>query len=183
MTLLFLDNRTTRRWAHFYRLLFAPLVVFIFLLSSCSPQKQTRQQEAKPISYSVAPQTSRTDIITESIITLNSFAFTIEFADARGNYEALRTSWRLNWQTLRTATGEEKALQVRDRAILHLSPRGTQADRATLVASTIDFEMEMKGAKKDSWVDITPDPASQELYTTIIKDLQNRLRHRGYQFN
>ena len=135
------------------------------------------------MSYAVASKTSRTDIVSESIIALNSFQFTIEFVDARRNYEALRTNWRLSTQTLETANGV-KSIQVRDRAILHLSPRGVQAaDRRTTVASTLEFEMEIKGAKKDSWSDLTPDPVFQEQYAAIVADLQNRLRHRGYQFN
>jgi hypothetical protein len=131
----------------------------------------------------VAPKTSRADIATEAIITLTGFAFTVEYADARRNYEALRTNWRLSTQTIARPNGEVAALQVRDRAILHLSPRGIDADRNTSVASTMEFEMEMRGVKKDSWVAITPDPGVQEQYAAIIQELQNRLRHRGYQFN
>lgn len=114
---------------------------------------------------------------------MNGFRFTIEFADARRNYEALRTNWRVDSQILRSESGEEKTLQMRDRAILHLSPRGVRADRSTAVASTLAFEMEMRSAKKDKWVEITPDPMLQEQYAAIVNELQNSLRHRGYQFN
>jgi hypothetical protein len=150
---------------------------------ACSSSGKASRRDAKPVSYTVASKTSRTDIVSESIIALNSYQFTIEFADARRHYEALRTNWRLNTQTIQTESGE-KTLQWRDRAILHLSPRGVQtADRSTAVASTLEFEMEIKGAKKDSWIAITPDPAFQEQYAALVADLQNRLRHRGYQFN
>lgn len=135
------------------------------------------------MSYPVAPKTSRADIMTESIITLSGFRFTIEFADGKLNFEALRTNWRLSTQVLRSESGDEKTLQVRDRAILHLSSRGVQSDRTTVVASTLEFEMEMKGSKKDKWIDVAPDPAFQEQYAAIVNELQNRLRHRGYQFN
>jgi hypothetical protein len=135
------------------------------------------------VSYSVASKTSRADIMSEAVVTLTGFTFTIEFADSRRNYEALRTNWRLSTQTIARADGETVTLQVRDRAILHLSPRGIESDRSTSVASTLEFEMEMKGAKKDSWLDIAPDPAVQEHYAAVVHELQNRLRHRGYQFN
>jgi hypothetical protein len=159
------------------------LFALLGLSFACSSSGKASRRDAKPVSYAVASKTSRTDIVAESIIALNSFQFTIEFVDARRNYEALRTNWRFSTQTMQTESGE-KTLQLRDRAILHLSPRGVQsADRSTTVASTLEFEMEIKGAKKDSWSKLTPDPTFQEQYAAIVADLQNRLRHRGYQFN
>jgi hypothetical protein len=156
----------------------------LLLLGACSSAPKTQKpQDAKPISYPVAPKTSRSDIVTETIITLNGFAFTIEYADSRRNYEAVQTNWRMSTESITGADGEVAALEVRDRAILHLSPRGVESDRSTAVASTMEFEMEMKGVKKDTWVDITPDPGVQEQYAAIVQELQNRLRHRGYQFN
>ncbi len=158
------------------------LFAVIGLLFACSFAGKNSSRSARSVSYSIAPKTSRADIISESIIALNSYQFTVEFADGRRNYEALRTNWRLNEQILQTESGE-KTLQRRDRAILHLSPRGAQSNRSSAVASTLEFEMEIKGAKKDSWVRMTPDPAFQEQYAALVADLQNRLRHRGYQFN
>ncbi|MDZ7363011.1 MAG: hypothetical protein ONB46_20165 [candidate division KSB1 bacterium] len=159
------------------------LFALIGLSFTCSSSGKSSQRSARSVSYSIAPKTSRSDIVTESIIALNSFQFSIEFADARRNYEALRTNWRFSSQTLQTENGE-KVVQLRDRAILHLSPRGVQSiDRSTSVASTLEFEMEIKGTKKDSWTRLTPAPIFQEQYVTIVADLQNRLRHRGYQFN
>jgi hypothetical protein len=156
----------------------------VLLLAACaSSQKTPKRQDVKPMSFPVAPKTSRADIMTEAIVTLTGFTFTVEFADSRRNYEALRTNWRLSTQTINRADGETVTLQVRDRATLHLSPRGVESDRRTSVASTLEFEMEMKGAKKDAWFDVTPDPAVQEQYAAVVQELQNRLRHRGYQFN
>jgi hypothetical protein len=165
--------------------LYRPVIaIFFLLLTACAPtQKTPKNRDVKPMSYSVASKTSRADIMTETVVTLTGFTFTIEFADSRRNYEALRTNWRLSTQTIGRADGETVTLQVRDRATLHLSPRGVESDRRTSVASTLEFEMEMKGTKKDSWLDITPDPAAQEQYAAIVQELQNRLRHRGYQFN
>jgi hypothetical protein len=159
------------------------MLMLALLIVSCSSSKKVQKRDARSVSYPIASKTSRADIITEGIIALNSYRFSIEFADGRRNYEALRTNWRISTETLQTESGE-KTLQLRDRAILHLSPRGVQsADRSTTVASTLEFEMEIKGTKKDSWVGITPDPAFQEQYAALVADLQNRLRHRGYQFN
>lgn len=165
--------------------LYRPVILILALLivACASTQKTPKNRAVKPMSYAVAPKTSRADIMTEAIITLTGFTFTIEFADSRRNYEALRTNWRLSTQTINRADGETATLQVRNRAILHLSPRGIESDRSTSVASTLEFEMEMKGAKKDNWIDITLDPAVQEQYAAVVQELQNRLRHRGYQFN
>lgn len=164
-----------------YRLV---ILLLVLLLPACASRPKTpTNHHVKPTSHPVAPKTSRADIMTEAVMTLNGFTFTIEFANSRRNYEALRTNWRLSTQTIDRADGEAVTLQVRDRAILHLSPRGVESDRSTSVASTLEFEMEMKGAKKDSWIKITPDPAVQEQYAAIVQELQNRLRHRGYQFN
>jgi hypothetical protein len=166
------------------RFRFVYSLIFLLLSTACSSTQKTNKGRApKPIAYSVAPKTSRADAVTEAITTLNSFAFTIEYADARRDYEALRTNWRLSTQTTTLANGEVAALQVRDRAVLHLSRRGTDSDRSTSVASTLEFEMEMKGTKKDNWNRITPEPAFQEQYAKLVSELQNRLRHRGYQFN
>ena len=153
-------------------------------MQACSSSKPVNKAHSvKPLRYEIAPKTSRTDIITEAIISLTGFTFTIEFADARRDYQALRSNWRYSTQTLTSPDGEVKTLQVRDRAVLDLSRRGVESDRTTSVESTLEFEMEMKGAKKDQWLKIIPDPAFQEQYAAIAHDLQNRLRHRGYQFN
>ncbi len=162
---------------------------FLFLLgvtlgnAACSSSQQTKAPVAKPMRYDIAPKTSRADVVAEAIISLTGFTFTIEYVDSRRDYEALRTNWRFSTQTLTNAAGEVKTLDVRDRALLHLSRRGIDSDRTTSVASTLEFEMEMKGTKKGQWLRITPDPAFQEQYAALVSDFQNRLRHRGYQFN
>ncbi|GEM_PF-4552545 len=154
------------------------------LLMACSAsQKSSKPPAAKVLRYTIAPKTSRADVVSEAMITLVNYTFTIEYYDSRRDYDALRTAWRFSTQTLTSPAGEVKTLQVRDRASLQLSRRGVESDRSTSVASNLEFEMEMKGTKKDQWLRITPDPAFQEQYASIVEDLKNRLRHRGYQFN
>jgi hypothetical protein len=152
-------------------------------VAACSSSQQRKAPPVKPLRYDIAPKTSRSDVVAEAIISLTSFTFTIEYFDSRRDYEALRTNWRFSTQTFTGTTGEVKTLQVRDRAVLHLARRGVESDRSTSVASTLEFEMEMKGTKKDQWLRIMPDPAFQEQYAAVVADFQNRLRHRGYQFN
>jgi hypothetical protein len=159
-------------------------LMLLFICIGCSStQPVNKSRPPKPLSYPVAPQTSRSDIVAEAVITLTSFTFTIEYADAQRDYEALRTNWRMSTQATQLANDEVASLQVRDRAVLHLSRRGVEAGRSSAVASTLEFEMEIKGAKKDQWLGVTPDPAFQEQYAALVNDLKNRLRHRGYQFN
>jgi hypothetical protein len=158
-------------------------LLFVLGIAACSSSRQTKAPAAKPLRYDIAPKTSRADVAAEAVISLTSFTFTIEYVDSRRDYEALRTNWRFSTQTITSTTGEVKTLEVRDRALLHLSRRGVDSDRTTSVASTLEFEMEMKGTKKGQWLRITPDPAFQEQYAALVNDFQNRLRHRGYQFN
>jgi hypothetical protein len=159
------------------RLLLATLIT----CSACSFGRQ--ENAAKLLSYEIAPKTDRTPILAESIITLNSFNFVVEFADARRDYEALRTNWRTSFETYTSENGEVK-IEVRDRAVLHLSPRGIQSDRSTTaVASTLEFEMQTKFEKKEKWVSVTPSQSFQEEYKTIVHALQTRLHSRGYIFN
>jgi hypothetical protein len=160
------------------------LLSSVLLLMACSAsQKSSKPPAPKVLRYTIAPKTSRADVVSVAMITLVNYTFTIEYYDSRRDYDALRTAWRFSTQTLTSPAGEVKTLQVRDRASLHLSRRGVESDRSTSVASNLEFEMEMKGTKKDQWLRITPDPAFQEQYASIVDDLKNRLRHRGYQFN
>ena len=156
----------------------------ILLLMACSSsQRYSKPPAPKLLRYAIAPKTSRADVVSEALISLVNYTFTIEYSDSRRDYNALRTAWRFSTQTLTSPDGAVKTLQVRDRASLHLSRRGVESDRNTSVASTLEFEMEMKGTKKDQWLRLTPDLAFQEQYASIVDDFKNRLRHRGYQFN
>jgi hypothetical protein len=131
----------------------------------------------------VAQKTTRSHIITETIIILNGHNFTVQYADSRRNRSALVTDWRMITQTIQLETGNQ-LLEYRDRVILHLSPRGIQSDRGqTLVASSLQFQMQMRLEGKDRWVDITPHPTYREEYTSIVHEVQTRLRKRGYVFD
>ncbi|MFQ5792804.1 MAG: hypothetical protein ACE5JI_20230, partial [Acidobacteriota bacterium] len=70
-----------------------------------------------------------------------------------------------------------------DRAIIHLSPRAIQSDRSTMVASRIQFEVQLWMEKTDRWVDVSADEHLVEEYASIVNEIQNRLRKLGYIFN
>lgn len=163
---------------HFiYRLL---LMFLMFIITSCTMGRI--KSHPKPLSYAVAPKTTRAHIITECIITLNAYNFTIEFANSLRNREALRSNWRTGDEIPFAAS--EDGVYVRDRAILHLSPRGKQPGReTTLVASSLQFEMQKIDFKKKKWIYVTPDSIYQQQYASIADDLKTRLRKKGYIFN
>jgi hypothetical protein len=157
------------------------LLILVFIITCCAPGRKEPRQ--KPLIYEVASKTARSHVITETAIILSGYNFTIEFADSRRDYSAMRTHWRFSTESHRTETGE-LSLEVRDRVALHLSPRGIQSDRSTtLVASALEFEMQSRFEGKDKWLDIKPSSAFQEQYAEIVSDIRNRLRKRGYIFN
>jgi len=157
------------------------LPLLFLMLVACANTPNIRRGPQRP-SYELAPKTSRSHVLAESIIILNSYNFTVEFSDSRRDYEALRTNWRRSFETYQSENGEVK-VEVRDRAVLHFSPRGIQSDRSTtLVASRLEFELQKKDEKKDHWTTIAPSPDYEEQYAAITQDIQLRLRARGYIF-
>jgi hypothetical protein len=156
-----------------------PLLGLVLL--ACASAPNVRPGPERP-SYELAPKTSRAHVLAESVIILNSYNFTVESADSRRDYEALRTNWRRSYETYQSEQGEVK-MEVRDRGVLHLSPRGAQSDRSTtLVASRLEFELQKRDEKKDQWNTITPSPDYEEQYAAITQDIQRRLRGLGYIF-
>jgi hypothetical protein len=151
------------------------------LLLSCSAGRN--EAGAKLLSFELAPKTERGHVLAESRFVLLSYGYTIEFGDANRNYEALRTHWRPFEQNLVRNNGGEETVELRDRAVLHLSPRGAQSSRNTQVASRLEFVVQTKSADRKKWIDITPEPGFKEQYQTLVYDIQNRLRRLGYQFN
>ena len=159
------------------------VTIAILLLVGCfSGQKKNN---VKTISFMVAPKTSRRHIITETTVTLNMYNFTVQYANSTYDYKALRTHWREGREAPIAWKEPEDALGVRDRAILHLSPRGqeTGGGDVTLVASTLQFEMQKRDWKKKKWVYVTPDSVYLDQYRRLVGDLRDRLRKRGYIFN
>ncbi len=155
------------------------LLISVFL-STCGWIK--KEPPVQRFTLTVASKTSRSDIITEAVIILNGYNFTIDYADSRRNQFALMTNWRT---MMRQNAGDPNgpAIELRDRAILNLSPRAIQSNRSTMVASRLQFELQMWIQKTDKWVAIPPDETLREEYANIVNDIQNRLRKRGYIFD
>lgn len=153
--------------------------LFVLLIISCAAGR--KMNKVKPIIHEIASKTSRAHIITECTITLHGFNFDIEFANSYYDYEALRTQWRLGVDA--PVVQNEESMVLRDRVILHLSPRGARGAESSLVSSILQFEMQKRDYKKKKWFYFSPDSAYQAQYVQIADDLKRRLRKRGYIFN
>lgn len=153
----------------------------LLLFLACSAGRN--EAGAKLLSFEIAPKTERGHVLAESRFVLLSYGYIIEFGDPNRNYEALRTNWRSFEQNLVTENGGEEKLELRDRAVLHFSPRGVQASRNSQVASRLEVFVQTKSADRKKWIDITPEPGFKEQYQRLVDDIQNRLRRLGYQFN
>ncbi|MFQ5629811.1 MAG: hypothetical protein ACE5I1_13685 [bacterium] len=132
--------------------------------------------------YDIASKTTRPDIITQSTIALYGRNFTIEYTYVNDNHSALRTDWRLHEGALQE-NEEGVAIQLRDRALIHLSPRGFQGNREAMVASKIQFEMQIQFEGDDKWNAFEPDASFQDEYGEIVDVIKTRLHRLGYQFN
>jgi hypothetical protein len=159
-------------------ILLFPLLLFVAI--SCASKKKFASP--KPLIYDIASKTRRPDIITQSTIALYGYNFTIEYAYANDNHSALRTDWRLHEGTF---SGDELGapIRMRDRALIHLSPRGYQGNREALVASRIQFEIQIQIDEDDKWQAFEADEVFRKEYMEIVDVIQTRLHSLGYQFN
>ena len=125
-------------------------------------------------SYDLAHNTERSLIISETTQILNLYNFILESSDLRRDRGALQTFWRTN-EGLVAAQDTEKVI-LRDRAFLHISPRGKssiQYNAYQMVNATIEFEVQMN--KEGSWVDIVPFKEFEDQYKSIVRDIRNRM--------
>lgn len=158
----------------------ALLSILPFIAISCASKK--RLANARPLIYDIASKTTRSDIIQQSTIVLYGHSFTIEYAYVNDNLSALRTGWRHHEGHL---TGDELGapIRLRDRALVHLSSRGFQGNSESLVASRIQFEIQIQLNEDDRWAIFEADDTFQEEYSDIVDLIQTRLHGLGYQFN
>ncbi len=155
-------------------------VLAVVLFSSCSLFKR-QGSSAEPLIFDIGPRTTRADVVRQTTVALNSFGFLIEYTDARKDYSALVTEWR------RVDTGLDdpelqEAIQTRDRALLHMSPRGYQGDRVSLVVSKLQFEVQLKMADDDVWNTIDAPKDLVREYKQIVNEIRRRLSVKGYKF-
>ena len=125
-------------------------------------------------SYDLAHNTERSLIIDETTQILNLYNFILESSDLRRDRGALQTFWRTN-EGLMAAQDTEKVI-LRDRAILHISPRGKssiQYNMYLMVNATLEFEVQIN--KGGSWVDIVPFKEFEDQYKSIVRDIRNRM--------
>jgi len=136
---------------------------------------------SKAVSYPIDAITKRADIVNQSIFAMAGFGFTTEYANAADNFSAVRSEWRLQEQFL-VDDPDGAPVMMRDRALLHLTPRGTSGAQAERVASRIEFQVQINNGADDKWLAVEPFPVHKEEYLKIISDLKIRLNRLGYRF-
>ncbi len=156
------------------------LILSVLLLAGCAGSRSFKGPQT--VVYHIADKTSRKDILTQTAIVLAGYSFTIDYINSQANQSALRTNWRTMENEIETEDGPQ-LIEFRDRAIVHLSAKGYQGHRISLVSSRIEFEMQMRTEQSDKWVRITPEPQLEDQYHLIVNQIQSRLRRLGYRFN
>ncbi|MGH2566865.1 MAG: hypothetical protein ACRDGA_00875, partial [Bacteroidota bacterium] len=91
-----------------------------FTVVSCA--SSVHSTESTLLVYELAHNTERTPIMNETSTVLQLHNFTIEYSDAGRNQSALQTHWRHGLLPPEDSLGS--ATWIRDRALLHISPRG-----------------------------------------------------------
>ncbi len=152
--------------------------IFISSCSSSKPAKQGRQGKIK--SYDIASGTTRDDLVGQSIIILSGYSYTMDYVNSSSNHGALQTHWRYSRQEFKTEDASSE-IQLRDRAVIHLTARTVQGREK--VKSRITFELNMRASGDDKWTRITPGSEFENEYLQIVDQIQGRLRRLGYIFN
>ncbi len=159
--------------------LFAGLIAALSM-SSCSLFKRDGKSP-EPVIFEIGPRTTRADILRQVTVALNSFGYLIEYSDRNKDYAALITEWRQTGTDVDDPELQEM-VQTRDRAMLHLSPRGYQGDRVSLVVSKLQFEVQVKVGDDDAWTTIAAPAELVREYKEIIDVVRRRLSLKGYKF-
>lgn len=157
-------------------------IVVVLRVMGCS--SSTGATDSDALLYPLAHNTERAQIITETTGILQLYDFTIEYTDLNRDRSAMQTYWRTVHQD---ASPNEKTIPVwiRDRAILHISPRGRstiQQNVYLMVNATLQFEIQMRLDSEDEWNSITPTKEYKDQYAAIIKDIRNRMLRYRYEF-
>ena len=153
-------------------------LLFVLLTVFCSSKKLLKEGES--LVYDIASKTTRRDIVTQTAISLSGFNFTIQYATTEDSYFGVKTEWRLQSQVF-SESDDAELIQIRDRAILRLSSRGFQGRDESLVASKVEFEMQIQ-VGDGKWSRIDPFSALKQEYQEIVEDIRKRLHHKGYIF-
>ncbi len=154
------------------------VLLFLTLLAiSCSAKKFAK--DVKRIEYEIASKTTRSDIVNQTVIALHGFNFTIEYANIHKLHSALKTDWRMHSRNVSDYDILE-SLQMRDRALIHLSARGFQGRTESMVASKIEFEVQIQF--DSNWTSIYPDSTFIAEYLEIVDAIKTRIQHKGYKF-
>jgi len=154
---------------------FAVLLLLIALGQGCGAASGST--ETNDTVYDLAHNTERKSILEETAAVLLLNNYTIEYSDDRRNQAALMTYWRMASQTVFDDSAA-KTMWVRDRAILHITPRGrsTVVQNAYLmVNATLEFDVQRRVGDEGAWERIIPAPASAKFYSSMVKDIRTRM--------
>ncbi len=151
----------------------------LFLITSCFLFKST--PEPGVIFIPLAHNTERIKIMEETILILNLYNFTIEYSDPNRNQSAVQTQWRVG-QIISVGKSETLKVLVRDRAFLHISPRGKSSiyNPYQMVNATLEFEFEIR--RNDLWEKANPPRQYVEQYQAIVRDIRSRMLRYRYEF-
>ena len=129
----------------------------------------------------LAHNTERIQIMKETTFILHLYNFTIEYSDPNRNRAAIQTQWRIN-QMFAVEEGETLKVLVRDRALLHISPRGKSSiyNPYQMVNATLEFEFEIR--RNDLWEKANPPKRFIDQYLSIVRDIRNRMLRYRYEF-
>lgn len=161
-------------------MIFKALKIFpLFLITSCFLFKST--PEPGIIFIPLAHNTERIKIMEETTFILHLYNFTIEYSDPNRNQSAIQTHWRVS-QALAIENSETLKVMVRDRAFLHISPRGKSSiyNPYQMVNATLEFEFEIR--RDNLWEKTNPPRQYIEQYEAIVRDIRSRMLKYRYEF-
>jgi hypothetical protein len=134
------------------------------------------------LTYVLAHNTERRQIIEETSSTLQLHSYVIEYTDFNRDRAALQTFWRPSSASPADAPFIG-TLRVRDRAILHIAPRGRSTIHQNvylMVNASLQFEVEQQDAN-GRWVAVPPSSTLRALFESIVKDVRNRMLKYHYE--
>jgi hypothetical protein len=149
------------------------IIVCAAIGGSCSASVEG--EKGTRVSYTLAHNTERDLIASETAMILQLYDFTIELNDPTRQHGSLQTQWRQIVQPVMVA---DRPMIARDRALLHLSRRGRSSvvyNVYFMVNAAIEFEFQSKEEGTNTWSPAKPPPEMLEQYAAIVKDIRNRM--------
>lgn len=149
------------------------ILIISVLFLSCNTSKETIKREATV--FDLAHNAQREQITMEVLSTLPLYSFLLEINDPQTNRRSIQSSWRT--QELRDSS-LNNTIQIRDRAILNITPRGKSSvyvNVYAMVNAEIEFEIEKKSSRESQWKKGAPTKEMEDHYKKLVRDIRNRM--------